>query len=56
LKDILEKPTLDKDMKIIEPFVLHQQAFENTLKKVFLNEHLINGGDKMWQQIYGFFN
>jgi hypothetical protein len=33
LKDILEKPTLVKDfnsfMKIIEPFVLRQQAFEN---------------------------
>jgi len=31
LKDILEKPSLDKDfdsfMKIIKPFVLGQQAF-----------------------------
>jgi hypothetical protein len=52
LKDILEKPSLDKDfnffMKIIKPFVLGHQAFEN--------EHLINGSDQMWKQIDGFFN
>jgi hypothetical protein len=40
LKYILDKPTLDKDfnflMKIIKPFVLRQQAFENIKKKSLL--------------------
>jgi hypothetical protein len=40
LKDILDKPTLDKDfnffMKIMKPFVFCQQAFENIFLKNLL--------------------